>query len=298
MLFGLLLAAAAEPLARSLRPHIATPMLTGIALTAALCTGLVLSVAAVLTCAQLGPFPRLGHWSAATLRAKSDLPLPVGLIALLIVVACLTRSGVGVVRSLRTLILVRRASARMAPVADKLVILDEREPIAYSLAGSGGRIVVSTGMFAALSAPERHVLLAHEAAHLRHRHHLYLHLVRLATAANPLLRPVVDAVASATERWADEDAASEVGDRHLVARTLARAALASTPSRAPRGALGVADHGVVDRVRLLLAPPPADRRGALALAATAALLSWVTAAVFTFWANDIVQFAESVYLSR
>jgi len=69
-------------------------------------------------------------------------------------------------------------------------------------------------------------LLAHEGAHLRHHHHLYTQLARLAAAANPLLRPLARVIAEGTERWADEVAAAEVGSRRLAARGLARAALA------------------------------------------------------------------------
>jgi Zn-dependent protease with chaperone function len=99
-------------------------------------------------------------------------------------------------------------------------------PGAYALPGFTGRIVVSTAMLHALPADERAVLLAHEAAHLTHRHHAYLLTAELAAAANPLVRPSLGAVRRAVERWADEAAAAEVGDRDLAARALARAGLA------------------------------------------------------------------------
>ena len=73
--------------------------------------------------------------------------------------------------------------------------------------GIRGRIVVTTAMFAALTAAERDVLLAHEAAHLNHRHHLWIQFVELAAVANPLLRRLPPVVRHAAERWADEDAA-------------------------------------------------------------------------------------------
>jgi hypothetical protein len=295
LVLGALFAVIAKRLTLHLRPEIATPLATVLALSAALCSGLVLSVAAVLAAAQLGPLPAIGKWSAAALRNDSGMPLQLGLIAAPIVAACLASAALRASRSLRCLSLARRASAGMHPLSGNLVLLEQRTPIAYSVAGSGGRVVVSTGMFAALSAPERRVLLAHEAAHLRHRHHLYIHLVRLAAAANPLLRPVVNAVVVATERWADEDAAREVGDRGLVAQAVARAALAATRP-VPQVALAATDHAVVERVRLLLAPPPARRTPIVVVAVTAALCCWATAGVITVWANDVVQMAEAVYL--
>ena len=52
--------------------------------------------------------------------------------------------------------------------------------------------------------------------------------------------------------------AREVGDRHLIARALARAALAQP--NVNFGLLGMADTGVIARVEALLEPPPATRR--------------------------------------
>ncbi|WP_405072198.1 hypothetical protein OG558_22650 [Kribbella sp. NBC_01510] len=102
-------------------------------------------------------------------------------------------------------------------------------------------------MLAALDGDERRVLLAHEAAHLNHRHHLYVHLVErepspdrsialseLAAAVNPLLAAVPSVVRTSVERWADEDAAVAVGDREITARAVAKAGLATaTATRRP-----------------------------------------------------------------
>ena len=96
-------------------------------------------------------------------------------------------------------------------------------------------------------------------------------MAHLAAAANPLLRPVSAAVAYTVERWADEDAAAEVDNRRLAARTIGKAALVA--ARSPgmdRGSsklvLGVgaapslAGAGPVPRrVAALLAAPLAAR---------------------------------------
>ena len=71
------------------------------------------------------------------------------------------------------------------------------------------------------------MLLAHERAHARNSHYLFTSAARLAAAANPLLRPVTAEIGYAIERWADERAAAETGDRALAARAVARAALAA-----------------------------------------------------------------------
>src|SRR5690606_21997816 len=76
----------------------------------------------------------------------------------------------------------------------------------------------------------------------------------LLRAVLPPLRPLSERLRLAVERWADEDAAEAVGDRALVARTIAKAALAHPPAPGPAGAF--ADSGVVQRVEALLGAPP------------------------------------------
>ncbi|MFH8389402.1 hypothetical protein [Streptomyces sp. NPDC018036] len=86
-----------------------------------------------------------------------------------------------------------------------------------------------------------------------------------------MLRPLAAAGGFALERWADEDAATRVGDRAVVARAVGRAALAASarPS-GTTGALAATGGAVPQRVRALLAPPPPRR--VLPIAAGALLL--------------------------
>jgi beta-lactamase regulating signal transducer with metallopeptidase domain len=152
-------------------------------------------------------------------------------------------------------------------------------------------------MLRALPAAEREVLLAHEAAHLAKRHHLYLQLSRLAAAANPLLRPAARAVAQGVERWADEVAAEQVGDRRLAARALARAALARAAARrqGPAAALAVADDAVVERARALLAGPP-RRRPVLAAVVAATIVGTLAGATVTAHDTEArFELAQSAY---
>ncbi|WP_406331745.1 M56 family metallopeptidase [Streptomyces sp. NBC_00203] len=95
---------------------------------------------------------------------------------------------------------------RELPAAGDLAVVDDPVPAAFALPGTPGRVVVSSGMLQALSTDERRALLAHERAHLSHRHHLFLLVLQLAAAVNPLLRPLVREGAFAVERWADEAA--------------------------------------------------------------------------------------------
>jgi beta-lactamase regulating signal transducer with metallopeptidase domain len=188
--------------------------------------------------------------------------------------------------SCRDLVLAAVTCWRLKSAAAGLVVIDDEEPDAYTLPGFGGRVVVSTAMLRALSTDERRVLLAHEAAHLRCGHHLWVQAAELAAAADPLLRPGARAVRAAVERWADEVAAAEVGDRALAARALARAALARAARRkpAPRGvALAAADSPVADRARALLAEAPPQRR---ALASVVVALMLVTLAAVGITSRD------------
>jgi hypothetical protein len=99
-------------------------------------------------------------------------------------------------------------------------------------------------MLDALVGDERRVLLAHERAHASNAHYLFTSVARLAAAANPLLRPVSAELGYVVERWADERAAAETGDRTLTARAIARAALATSASPPDRDA-AVAALGLI-----------------------------------------------------
>ena len=133
-------------------------------------------------------------------------------------------------------------------------------PTAFAVPGRHPHVVVSTGMLDLLDADERRAMLAHERAHLRHHHHRFIIATEVAAAMLPPLRPAARRVRFATERWADQDAAREVGDPKVVARAIARAALArSEPSRP---ALALVGSDVAARIQALtrdLIGSPAER---------------------------------------
>lgn len=145
---------------------------------------------------------------------------------------------------------------RSNPGASVRVVDDERA-LAYVEAGPHGSIVVSTAMLGALRPLERRAMLAHETAHVRHRHDRFLAVGRL-TAGVPLLSRAGHQLHFALERWADEEAVRSVGDRSVVAHAVARASLTAaghTPAE-----LGMAAGDVVGRVEALLADPNAGAR--------------------------------------
>jgi hypothetical protein len=198
-------------------------------------------------------------------------------IASLAALALMARAARSAWRTRRAVVAAHEASAR------PLDVIETDEPIAYAVPGERGAVVVSTGMLRALAPPERRVLLAHERSHLRHRHHRYLAVVDVAAAALPVLRPLRAQVRFSIERWADEDAARDVGDRHLTARAIARAALAQADWQ-PQVALALAGLGVPARVEALLAdaPPSPLVAEAAATAGGAALMVSVGTSALQF----------------
>lgn len=295
---GVLLRATAAHLGNRLPPANAVRLLTPAMLVVALATGFVLAVIGMLVLARIPPLAALGHWSAQVLAAGLPVPLTLGALAAATVVALMAAALRRAALSGRDLLLAALTCRRLGPTAaGGLVVVEDDEPDAYSLPGIGGRVVVSTAMLRALPADERRVLLAHEAAHLRHRHHLWVQAAELAAAANPLLRPGARAVRAAVERWADEIAATEVADRRLAARAVARAGLARAAAR-PRPGLPAAlpgAEGVADRARALLAAPP-PRRRALSVGVGALMLATASAVLITaVETNARFEAAEAAY---
>ncbi|MEU3856543.1 M48 family metalloprotease [Streptomyces sp. NPDC028722] len=196
----------------------------------------------------------------------------------------LGRSAVRQVGAFRT----ARTQADRRPAAGDLCVIDSPHPDAYALPGRPHRIVVTTAMLRSLDAAEREALFAHERAHNTGGHHYFLVAAELAAHCHPALRAARATIRFAAERAADEAAAAAVGDRRLMARAIARAALAGHDSRATRPAFTpAATTGPVPRrVAALLTPPGSRPRAtrwiALLLAACAALsVTAATAGVLT-----------------
>jgi hypothetical protein len=297
---SVLLGASAPWLGRRLPPATAVRLLTVAMLVAAVGAGFVLAVAGTLVVGQIPQVAAEGHWSARALGSGLQVPGVVGGAAAMTVCGLLVAGLRRAALSGRDLVRAALTCRRLGPDVGGLVVIEDDEPDAYALPGLGGRVVVSTAMLRALSAGERRVLLAHEAAHLAHHHHLWVQAADVASAANPFLRPAARAVRVAVERWADEVAAGEVGDRALAARALARAGLARAAGRRRRRrtlsvALAGTDSAVADRARALLAGPP-PRRRALA-GAVAAMALTLSAAVLVASVQTEARFeaAESAY---
>ncbi len=288
MLACLLLARTADALVRILRPLEAVLFLCVCSVSLALATGIALTAAGLAAVARIGPIAQ-GRWSAGQLRAEVPIPGWLGTAAAVAVAVLLGRAGYRTLSIVVALLRADRVCRSITP-ADPVIVVDDDSIDAFTIAGTRGRVIISSGLLAVLSSDERRILTAHELSHLGRRHHLYIHAVDIAAAANPLLRSVGDAIRLAVERWADEDAAAACGDRRMTGRTLARVALLRSALRAggsrvsagpvvdrppyysPLGNLAAVSHSVVTRVQALLDPAAQPRTGRLTAGALAAVL--------------------------
>lgn len=243
---------------RHLHPRFAVASL---ATAAAACTLAVIAAMATLSIGFLSSIPWMAEnlsWCRDLARTHDRIPAWLGIPAAAAMVWMVVAASGSYRRDRKTL---------WHPSASdcELTVLPGDRPQAFAVGGRPGQIVVSAGMLRMLNAGERRVLLAHERSHLRHRHHGYIALAGAAQAALPFLAPLSGRLRLAVERWADEDAARDVGDRELVARTIARAALAQADYLGPP-VLGMGLLGVGARVEALLAPSPSPRLSVVAVA--------------------------------
>lgn len=292
LLVSLILTLTAPWAARRLPPRTAAWTLASAAVTAAGAWVTVLAMAGFTLVGQDPEVAEEGRWSPRLLATDTPISRPVAAACTLGVLICAVTLTVTAWRRVRVLVDTRR-DCRDLPAAGDLAVLEDPVPTAFALPGTPGRIVVSSGMLQALTPDERRALLAHERAHLHRRHHLFLLVLQLAAAINPLLRPLARAGAFALERWADEEAGTVVADRGLVARAVARAALAT--KRTPQPALAATGGPVPQRVRALLAAPTPFRRG---LAMVFPALMMVCCASLALAAHDMDQLFDSATSSH
>ncbi len=160
----------------------------------------------------------------------------------------------------------------------RFAVIDSSQPTAFAVPGQPGCVVVSRGLLDRVTPQQRRVVLAHEQAHLRHRHHRHLLAGEFVTSFVPILRPLAARIRLVTELAADQSAVSAIGnDAGLVARTIETvAALTSSPSSAVPAFGGSA---IDARLAALWAPPLGPgRRMTGRLAGISALLLVVATA--------------------
>jgi Zn-dependent protease with chaperone function len=230
-----LAALVARPLADRLPPAAATWLLAASALTLALASSVVLGLLALSALVRIPVVDAVGHLSRPVIARGDAVSLPVAIVAGgLLVIAALAACRAVWLRG-RAIVAAHRHASSL-PGAGQVVVTEDTGADAYTVPGWPCRIVITQGMLRALSAGEREVLLAHERSHAQGSHYLFTSVARLAAAANPLLRPVAAQAGYTVERWADERAATQAGNRALAARAVARAALATSAAPPDRAA--------------------------------------------------------------
>ncbi|MEV3856460.1 M56 family metallopeptidase [Streptomyces sp. NPDC050095] len=257
----------AQRVTARLSPRAAVWTLTLTAAALAVCSTLALGTLLLAGALRLAPVAALEDIQPHWLGAESWWTVPAAIAA---GGALAASTGIVARRLLRQWRELREARASSGPAAGDLCVAAHDHPYAYALPGRFGRrgtVVVSSAMLRALSPAEQEALFAHERAHLRGRHHLHLSAAQLTAAAHPVLGALRRPIAFHLERWADESAATTVGDRVLTARAISRAALAAHDSRTrprqPGPVLGATSGPVPQRVLALLSPA-ADARGLVA----------------------------------
>lgn len=182
-------------------------------------------------------------------------------------IACAAATALLLAAAARAIVRIVTERRHVRAHLDELNAASER--IALAVPGRTGGVVLSRGLRSALSRRELQVVIAHEGAHLTHRHHRYLAVSSVCAAAVPFLRRLDQNLRFSIERWADEDVASSVDDRRFVARTIARVAL---PAPAPTAVPALSDVGVAARVAALLDDtPPRSRLAGAAMITNATI---------------------------
>jgi Zn-dependent protease with chaperone function len=204
-------------------------------------------------------------------EARVPVPDAVSVAAVMVLAVLGVRVAGAVRRDARERRALRALGSSGRGRDDQTVVEDGRVDAFAVSDGAASRIVVTTGMLALLGPAQRTAMIAHERAHLRQRHSVARHLVRLAAAANPTLIPMRNAVAFLCERHADECAAV-VTDRGTVARAIAAAALGRRPRAMSSSSPALHRLAVTDRVRALMAPPVRRPLSAAPLLVALALL--------------------------
>jgi Zn-dependent protease with chaperone function len=290
-----LFALAASLSVRLLPPRHSTWLISVGAVASALSATVVLALVGLALVGQLPLFAEEGQWSTSALHDHAPTEPGVGVVSLVLLLAAAAAVLFVGCRQGLALRAAYRACEGMSVGTGELVVLREAPAKAVAVPGRPGRIVVGESLLAALSANERRALLAHEHAHLEHGHHWHRSAVVLAAAANPLLAPLRSAIVYATERWADEQAATEVGDRRHVATALARAALLTRSPVPAFGQLAIAAQAVPDRVAAMLARPSRPRPVLTAAVLALPLLGAVAAAIVWDDTEDLFELAGRVY---
>ncbi|MDT3439360.1 MULTISPECIES: M48 family metalloprotease [unclassified Pseudofrankia] len=280
-------------LADRIRPDLAARVIAWSSVVVATASFVNLLAFAFKALAETRQVASIGNWSSAIVRADTEHVAWVSAVALAWASLATLAAADGYRRYRRALSTAWSTVDGLTvdePTLDGLagdgevvVVPDERVD-AFALPGrrgQNGRVVVTSGMRAAVDSHLYGAIVAHEHAHLAGRHHQLVWLARLAGLLQPILWPVIKKVEYLVERAADEAAARSVGDRDDMARAIAHAALAALgtdgTSRRRVGPLAMSSQPSVVPRRMAAMTSPAKARGwllALPLLLAAFTVAW------------------------
>lgn len=234
----LLVVGAGHLLADRFRPDLAARAFAWTTAAAGLAAAVNLVSFALKALAEVPGVAALGGWSHATVVADTAHVPWVPWLSLLWCVAAAVAVAVAGRHRRRATGAADRIAATL-PAGPQVVVVESPAVDAFSLPGTPGRVVVTTGMRDALDADRFAAVIAHEQCHLDQRHHDLLWLTRLGAAVHPLLTPMVSRVQYLVERAADEAAADALGDRRQVATAIGVAAVRATRVAPPAASLHI-----------------------------------------------------------
>jgi Zn-dependent protease with chaperone function len=200
----------------------------------------VIGIVVVVSAGRYGFVHRAAEWLVNCWHHHHDganSPASYALNALLLG-GSLAATVMAVVRYRRTVRQRRRHQealqfvVRISRDLDDVCVLDHPLPVVYCVPSRRRPIVVSSGALDRLEGTQLQAVLAHERAHLRHRHHLLLAVVDALAAALfwlPTFRRARGSLPILLEMAADDAAARRCG-RDAVSTALRKLAISPTPA--------------------------------------------------------------------
>ncbi len=152
-----------------------------IASAAVALAGATIGALVLLACplpAQVPFVAELGRWRPGTVASHSPTPVWVSLVALALLLLIAWRA----VRELKALAAERLDAAQLRRAIggrfnDAVVIVDDPVPAAYAVGGiltRRGAVVITASLLQVLDADERAAVIAHERAHVRQCHSMFI----------------------------------------------------------------------------------------------------------------------------
>lgn len=198
----------------------------------------LLGVVVLVSTGRHGLVHRAAEWAADCWHHHDGSGGPASYaFNLALLVSAVAGTCVAVARYRRTVAHRRRHQealqfvVRLSGDIEDVCVLDHPVPVAYCVPSRKRPIVVSSGALDRLDDTQLQAVLAHERAHLRYRHHLFLTVVDALAAALfwlPTFRGARRCLPILLEMSADDVAARRCG-RRTVAVALRKLAIAPSP---------------------------------------------------------------------